>query len=43
MFLIDINNILSVWAINYDILSIPDKDILSLCNIDKYIHFQYLI
>ena len=28
------NYILSVWNINYDILSIPDIDNLSLCNID---------
>ena len=33
--MIYINNILSVWTINYDILSIPDIEKLSLCNIDK--------
>ena len=36
MFLINIKDILSVWTINYDILSIPVIDNLSLCNIDKY-------
>ena len=35
MFLININNTLSVWAINYDILSIPDMDNLSPCNIHE--------
>ena len=35
MFLINIDNILSVWTIKYDILSLPVIDNLSLCNIDK--------
>ena len=33
--MININNILSVWTIRYDIFSIPNIDNLSLCNIDK--------
>ena len=33
MFLININDILSVWTMNYDILSIPDIDNLYLCDI----------
>ena len=36
MFMINIKDILSVWTINYDILSIPVIDNLSICNIDKY-------
>ena len=35
MFIIDINNILSVWTIKYDILSIHDIDNLYLFNIDR--------
>ena len=35
MFLININDILSVWTINYDILSIPDIENVSLFNIGK--------
>ena len=35
MFLINIKDILSVWTINYDILSIPVIENLSICNIDK--------
>ena len=43
MFLININNILSVWTINYDISSIYGKDNFSLCNIDKdtFVYMTY--
>ena len=33
--MININNILFVWNINYDILSIPDIDNLSLYNLER--------
>ena len=36
MFLININYILSVWTINYDISFISNIENLSLCNIEKY-------
>ena len=35
MILNNINDILSVWTINYDILSIPDIDNLSLYNLER--------
>ena len=35
MVLIIINDVLSILTIEYDILSMPDIDNLSLCNIDK--------
>ena len=35
MFLINVNDILCVWTINYDILFIPDIDNFSIFNIDK--------
>ena len=43
MFLIDINNILSIWTINYYILYIPDIDELSICNIYKgtFVYMTY--
>ena len=43
MFLININDILSVWTINYDISSIPNIENLSLCNIDKdtFVYMTY--
>ena len=42
-FLININDILSIWTIKYDIFSIPDIENLCLCNINKYnfIHMTY--
>ena len=43
MFLININNIFSVWTMNYDILYIPDIDNLSLCNKAKgtFVYMKY--
>ena len=43
MFMININYILSVWTIKYDIFSIPDIENLSLCNIDNdtYVYSTY--
>ena len=35
MSLINNNDILYVWTIHYDMLSIPDIDNFSLCNIGK--------
>ena len=36
MSLININYILYVWTINYDILSTSCIDNISICNIEKY-------
>ena len=47
MFMININYVLSVWTIKYDILSIPDIENVSLCNIDKdtlvYITYRQIV
>ena len=36
MFLININDISFGWNINYGILSIPDIENVSICNIEKH-------